>query len=70
MIDLKDLTEGDIIYMVDVIFRRCIVGKSFMGKLDLMPQDDEADNPQYRAIAPKQQAIASLIKQLQSMQDD
>jgi hypothetical protein len=75
MIDVKsnnkmysvDFNEGDEVYMIDCVCRRCKIHKAFDGNLSLIPLDAEWENKGIRAISKHDEAIELLKEKLNEM---
>ena len=75
MIDVKsgdksyavDFNEGDEVYMIDCVFRRCKIQKTFDGSLSLIALDAEWENKGIRAISEHDEAIELLKEKLTEM---
>lgn len=65
---MNELNVGDYTYMVDIIFRHCVVidNPVTMNK-DLMPTDIEENHESYRVIANKPEAIDLMIEKLKEI---
>lgn len=75
MIDVKsndkvyavNFNEGDEVYMIDCVFRRCKVQKGFDGNLSLIALDAEWEHKGIRAISEHDEAIELLKEKLNEM---
>jgi hypothetical protein len=66
---LNEFKEGDEVYMIDCVFRRCKVHTGFDGQLTLINLDADWENKGIRAIDTQNKAIDLLIGKLEELKE-
>ena len=67
---MNKLSVGDYAYMVDIVFRHCVVVDNPVTlNKDLMPINSEENHESYRVIASKPEAIDLMIEKLKEIRE-